>query len=169
MYYLMGKINLLLENFNNEQNYVWVFSWEVISCKLSFPEVWRYWWQLLFSGVFSTNGPTYILLRWSGERTSVEGPRTERGIINISPWYPLTPTPVPRSHRGDLVMEEKLQVKEGLDFTAPDDLRGCRRSRCHSKSLFLHLAQLPNTCSFHLKNPSHQSISSRRPLVKCTC
>lgn len=50
MYYLMGKINLSLENFNNEQNYVWVFSWEVISCKVSFPEGWRYWLQLLFSG-----------------------------------------------------------------------------------------------------------------------
>lgn len=32
MYYLMERINLLLGNFNNEQNYVWVFSWEVISC-----------------------------------------------------------------------------------------------------------------------------------------
>lgn len=51
----MGKINLLLENFNNKQNYVWVFSWEVISCKPSFPEVWQYWWQLLFSGEFSAN------------------------------------------------------------------------------------------------------------------
>lgn len=50
MYYLMGKINLSLENFNNEQNYVWVFSWEVISCKVSFLEGWRYWLQLLFSG-----------------------------------------------------------------------------------------------------------------------
>lgn len=54
MYYLMGKINLLLENFNNEQNYVWVFSWEVISCKVSFPEVWWYRWQLLFSGELAT-------------------------------------------------------------------------------------------------------------------
>lgn len=51
----MRKINLLLENFNNEQNYVWVFSWEVISCKVFFPEVWQYWWQLLFSGEFPIN------------------------------------------------------------------------------------------------------------------
>lgn len=57
MYYLMEKINLLLENFNNEQNYVWVFLWEVISCKLSFPEVWSYWWQLLFSGEFPSKQP----------------------------------------------------------------------------------------------------------------
>lgn len=83
MYYLMGKINLLLENFNNEQNYVWVFSWEVISCKLSFPEVWQYWWQLLFTGEFSTKRLTHVLLQCSGERTksrrtSVGGPGPER-------------------------------------------------------------------------------------------
>lgn len=78
----MGKINLLLEIFNNKQNYVWVFSWEVISCKLSFPEVWQYWWQLLFSGEFSANWRTHILLQWSGDKTGsgrtvweVQGPK----------------------------------------------------------------------------------------------
>lgn len=60
MYYLMGKINPLLENFNNEQNYVWVFSWEVISCKWSSPEV----WQLLFGGEFPAEQRPHVLLPW---------------------------------------------------------------------------------------------------------
>lgn len=81
MYYLMGKINLLLENFNNEQNYVWVFSWEVISCKLSFPEVWRYWWQLLFSGEFPAKQPTHVLLRWRERGPGVGSPGPGRELI----------------------------------------------------------------------------------------
>lgn len=85
----MGKINLLLENFNNKQNYVWVFSWEVISCKLSSPKVWQYWWQLLFSGEFSANRPTHSLQQWTSKkarngRTSVGGSRSEKGLIKIN-------------------------------------------------------------------------------------
>lgn len=83
------------------------------------------------------------------------GPRSKRGLIKINPCHPLALTPFPRYHRGESRDGGKA-ASEGLGFMVSKMTRKTAES-----------PGTPENLSLHWKTPLHQSIRSRRPLVKC--